>query len=135
MAAHNPEARRFHESLTRVKASADFYRLFYERFLAGSRETAILFQNRDMGRLQAKLRMTLDMVDENAADHPGLGMYLEMLGHMHEGLHISEDQIAAWREAALATAAECDPQFDATTRAAWEQVLDDLIAKMGLQHH
>ena len=75
--------------------------------------------------------MTLDMVEENAASQAGLSLYLELLGTMHRGMNITQDQLAAWREAAIATAAECDPEFDADTRAAWEGVLDDLVAKMG----
>ena len=75
--------------------------------------------------------MTLDMVNDNAGAQAGLGMYLELLGRIHVGLNITPHQLAAWRDAALATAAECDPEFDAATRAAWEGVLDSLITKMG----
>lgn len=125
------DVRRFRNSLSRAVASVDFYRRFYDRLIAGSPETASLFQGRDLSRIQSKLKMTLDMVNDNAGAQAGLGMYLELLGRIHVGMNITEAQLHAWREAALATAAESDPQFDAATRAAWEGVLDDLVAKMG----
>ena len=122
---------RFRDSLSRASGVSCFYRRFYDRLIAGSPETARLFQERDMSRIQSKLKMTLDMVNDNAGAQAGLGMYLELLGRIHVGMNITQAQLHAWREAALATAAECDPQFDAATRAAWEGVLDDLVAKMG----
>jgi hypothetical protein len=61
-----------------------------------------------------------------------LDMYLEMLGRIHGRLHITATQVVGWKESALATVAECDPLFDVAIRGAWEAVLDDLIAKLGI---
>ncbi len=52
-----------------------------------------------MERIQSKLKMTLAMVDDNAGAQAGLDMYLELLGHIHAGLHINSDQFSAWRDA------------------------------------
>lgn len=120
----------FRDSLKRATEATDFYRQFYERFIADSPEMGRIFKNKDMHRLQSKLRMTLEMVMDNAEEQPGTRMYLEMLGRLHRGLEVSEHHFALWKQAALSTAAECDPGFDADTRLAWEAVVDSLIARI-----
>jgi hemoglobin-like flavoprotein len=130
MSIDEHDVRLFRESLGRIAGTADFQRRFYERFICASPEIAQFFRNRDMGRIQSKLRMTLEMVRGNAADQPGLEMYLGLLGRIHTGLKISGAHFALWRKAAVATVAECDPQADPSILSAWERVIDNLIAKM-----
>jgi len=64
---------------------------------------------------------------DNAAEQPGIKMYLELLGRIHAGLDVSERHFASWKQAAIDTACACDPQLDAATRRAWEAVIDNLI--------
>lgn len=126
------QRQRFKDSRCRAARVPDFYGRFYRRLMDTSAEIAAYFSGRDMKRIERKLRMTLDMVCDNADGQPGLGMYLELLGRTHGAMHISLPFLLIWREALIGTAAECDPEFDGDTRAAWEAVLDDLIAKMNL---
>lgn len=132
MTAADAAHQTFRESLARATAVPDFYSRFYRRFIGSSEEIAVAFRGRDIGRIERKLRMTLDMVKDNANGQPGLTMYLELLGRTHAGMQISPSLFLLWREALINTAADCDPRFDPTARAAWENVLDDLIAKMQL---
>lgn len=132
MSPHDVDLSLFRASLARAVASADFYRRFYERFMAASPEIAKLFHDRDMRRIEAKLRMTLEMVEGNAAEQPGMGMYLELLGRIHRAIGVSGRHFALWRIAAVNTAAECDPEFDADARRAWEGVIDRIAQRMGI---
>ena len=121
----------FHASLDRVVEHPDFFELFYQRFMNSSDEIATLFQHKDMSRIQKKLKMTLETVTENADGQPGLGMYLELLGRIHQRLKITPEQFGMWRNALIETAADCDPQFDPALREVWEQAIDAVIKKMG----
>ena len=120
----------FHESLNRATAHPDFFHRFYDRFMRSSEEISRIFQGRDMARIEKKLKTTLEMVTENADGQPGLTMYLEMLGRIHDRLQISQAMFDRWRVALIDTAAECDPEFDDATRTAWETVIGDIIAKL-----
>jgi hemoglobin-like flavoprotein len=120
----------FRSSLQRATEDTNFYGAFYDRFISSSPEMGKIFKNKDMHRLQSKLRMTLEMVMDNAADQPGTRMYLEMLGRLHAGLEVSERHFGLWKQAALDTAAESDPGFDDDTRKAWEAVIDSLVARI-----
>jgi len=121
----------FRASLARASGAPDFFDRFYERFIGGSEDMAAIFRNKDMDRIKEKLQMTLEMLCDSAEDKPGLGMYLDLLGKIHQGMRISPRHFTLWRDALTATAAECDPQFDPVARAAWDAVIEDIIAKMG----
>ncbi len=120
----------FHASLERATADPDFFHRFYRRFMADSDEIGRIFEGRDMAKIERKLKTTLEMLTESADNKPGLDMYLEMLGRIHERLQISEAMFTQWRNALIETAAECDPQFDGSTREAWNTVVGDMIAKL-----
>ena len=124
----------FHHSLERVTQHPDFFQLFYRRFMDSSEEIAAMFQNRDMTRIQRKLKMTLQTVNEHSEGQPGLAMYLELLGKIHHKLRITPQQFALWREALIQTAAECDEEFSPEVREAWEQAINAVIDKMQLNH-
>ena len=132
MTAADAAHQRFRDSLARATAAPDFISRFYGRLVGTSEEVAAVFRGRDMGRIERKLRMTLDMVNDNADGQPGLTLYLELLGRTHAAIGISGPLFLLWRDALVATAAECDPRYDPAVRAAWEQVLDELITKMQL---
>ncbi len=120
----------FHGSLDRVMDHPDFFRLFYQRFMASSEEIATMFQNKNMDRIQGKLKMTLETVNEHSEGQPGLGMYLELLGRIHQRLKITPEQFNLWRNALIETAAECDSEFSPPVRKAWEHAIDEVIDKM-----
>lgn len=120
----------FRESLTRVTESELFFELFYDRFMAESEETRTIFQDSDMEHIQNKLKMTLQMVTDTANGLAGQTMYMELLGRIHARLNINREQFEQWRNALINTAAECDPQFDAGIRKAWESTIDQVIVLM-----
>ena len=120
----------FHTSLNRAMDHPDFFQNFYQRFINSSDEIATMFQNKDMERIQKKLKMTLETVTENADGEPGLGMYLELLGRIHHRLKITPEQFALWRNALVETAGECDPEFNRQVSGAWEQAIDEVIDKL-----
>jgi hemoglobin-like flavoprotein len=99
--------------------------------MGDSPEVARFFHGKDIGRIHRKLKMTLEMLADNADGKPGLDLYLDMLGAIHARMDIRAEHLTLWRRALLATAAECDPELDAPTRRAWARVIDDLIAKLG----
>lgn len=130
MNAEDSIFRVFHQSLIRATADPAFFQRFYQGFVADSPEIAAIFHDRDMERIHKKLKTTLEMVADNAADKPGLGMYLEMLGRIHERLNIHPVMFTQWRSALIQTAEDCDPEFNESIRQAWCAVIDDLMAKM-----
>lgn len=121
---------RFQASLARVKAQPEFLERFYASFVGSHPEIAAIFRGRDMSLIQAKLLTTLDMLDGSAANNPGLGMYLELLGRVHARLNISQAMFAQWRDALLETIEECDLDLSDEDRAAWRFVVGELIERM-----
>ena len=129
---HDPtQTARFSGSLARVTSSDDFFSRFYDRFMGDSDDIRNIFRGKDTDRIHRKLKTSLEMLADNAEGQPGLTMYLDMLGSTHRRLQIRPEHFARWREALITTAAEADPQWDTRIRAAWERVIDDMIAKLG----
>jgi hemoglobin-like flavoprotein len=120
----------FHASLDRAMQHPDFLQIFYRRFMDSSEEIADMFKDRDMGRIQKKLKMTLQTVSEHTEGQPGLAMYLELLGRIHQRLDISPEQFTLWRNALIETAEDCDELFTPKLREAWERAIDAVIAQM-----
>lgn len=125
----------FQASLARATQATDFYQRFYEQFMHGKHDASVFFKNKDMQRIQKKLKMTLEMVADHASGRAGLDMYFDMLGKMHERLHIHSEFFAQWQTALIATASVCDPQFSEEIQQAWERVIEDVIDKMGETAH
>ncbi|MEN8166641.1 MAG: globin [Pseudomonadota bacterium] len=121
----------FQSSLQRVLLNPDFFDRFYDRFIDSSPGIAEVFKDLEMRQLKQKLRMTLEMVADIAEGKPGLGMYLEMLGKIHQRLKIEPDYFRLWQQALLATVAEKDPAFDARVEDAWRASIEEVIEQMG----
>lgn len=120
----------FHASLDRTMRHPEFLQSFYRRFMDSSEEIAAMFKGRDMGRIQKKLIMTLQTVSEHTEGQPGLAMYLELLGRIHQRLNITPEQFTLWRNALIETAEECDELFTPQLRGAWERAIDAVIERM-----
>jgi hemoglobin-like flavoprotein len=120
----------FQASLARINDQDLFYEHFYERFFSESEEICGFFHNRDIASIIAKLRVTLMMVAEAAEGKPGLEMYLDMLGGIHRRLQVEPRFFRHWRTALLAMVARYDPQYDEQIDAAWQRVIDHVIACM-----
>jgi hemoglobin-like flavoprotein len=120
----------FRLSLVRATSREDFFDSFYDRFISQSKEIAGFFQHRDMPQLKKKLRETLQMVSESAEGRPGITLYLEMLGRVHDRLHVEREHFDMWQTALLDTVAEYDEVFDERTKTAWTHIIGQMIAQM-----
>lgn len=123
--------RLFHDSLERANRDPTFYARFYRYFIASSDEIAGIFAHRDIVHIQQKLKMTLEMVADDADGEPGVDMYLRTLGNLHARLNVTSEMFGRWRDSLIRTVAEFDPLFDDAVERAWAQVIDRVIAKIG----
>ncbi len=120
----------FQESLARAMADARFLDRFYERFMATSPAIGAIFAGRDMARLKRKLRSSLHVMTLAAEGAPGVGLYVDHLAALHQRFAIPSGMYALWLDALVATAAECDPRFDAALEAAWRAALGPGVARI-----
>jgi hemoglobin-like flavoprotein len=120
----------FRESLARVTAQDGFFDTFYDHFIRQSDEIAAIFQHRDIVMLKKKLRSTLEMVAQTADKQPGMGMYLEMLGRIHQRFNIERRHFDMWKVALLDTVALYDEAYSNRVGAAWSQVIGHVIAQI-----
>jgi hemoglobin-like flavoprotein len=127
---HHRDLNLFRDSLARVTAQDGFYDFFYTQFIRQSDEIAVVFQDRDMDLLKKKLRNTLEMVAQTADSQPGIGMYLEMLGRIHDRFNIKRRHFDMWKLALLDTVALYDEAYSNRIGAAWSQVIDHVIDKI-----
>jgi truncated hemoglobin YjbI len=126
-----PAADAFQESLARASAHPAFLDRFYARFMAASPAIGEIFAGRDMDRLKRKLRSSLHVMTLAAEQAPGVGLYIDHLASLHQRFAIPPAMYALWLDALVATAAECDPEFDATLGAAWRAALAPGVARIG----
>ena len=117
----------FRDSLARVTARDGFLDSFYDHFTAQSQEVAGIFDHRDMDQLKKKLRGTLEMVSQVAEGEPGLDMYMEMLGRVHQRLKIERRHFDMWQAALLDTVASFDEAYTDRIGAAWSQVIGHVV--------
>ena len=133
MNPYETNTRKYCASLSRVARAPDFFDRSYGQFTGNSVDVPERYHNKDIPRINNKLKITLEMLSDNSGGEPGLGMYLELLGKVHACMHISTEHFTLWRKALIATAAECDPDFYSETQASGEGVSNELIA--GMQEH
>lgn len=123
MSVSSAQADAFHASLARASADPCFLDVFYARFMASAPEIAAVFSGKDMEQLKRKLRSSLHVMIFAIDGAPGADMYLDYLGKVHTRLEIAPRMYDAWLDSLVATAAECDPQFDAELDAVWRAVV------------
>jgi hemoglobin-like flavoprotein len=117
----------FRESLDRVSVMQGFFDDFYDHFMAESDEIAGFFLNRDMAQLKKKLQDTLQMVADTVEDKPGLSLYIELLGRIHQRLKVERRHFTMWQAALVDTVALFDDQYDKRTEMAWNRVIGHVI--------
>lgn len=120
----------FRESLARVASQTGFFDSFYDRFMGQSEEITAIFVNRDMAQLKHKLKETLQILADTAEGRPGFGLYVEMLGRIHQRLNVTRAHFDMWREALLDTIAVYDEQYNLRVRLAWQRVIDSVIDQL-----
>ena len=126
----NDNLKLFRDSLARVSSKDGFFDSFYDRFLRQSDEIASIFRHRDMDQLKRKLRGTLEMVALTAEGKPGLALYLEMLGRIHQRLNVTPRHFEMWKVALLDTVTVYDPEFNEQVGAAWSQIIGTVIDRV-----
>jgi hemoglobin-like flavoprotein len=117
----------FRDSLARVTARDGFFDSFYDHFISQSDEIAAIFLHRDMDQIKSKLRSTLEMVARTAEDQSGIQLYMEMLGRIHQRLHVERRHFDMWQVALLDTVAVYDEAYSDRVGAAWSQVIGTVI--------
>ena len=120
----------FRQSLRRVTRKAGFFDSFYDNFMGQSEEIAEFFHNRDMHQLKHKLQETLQMLTDTVEGRPGSGLYIEMLGRIHQRLTVERKHFVMWEEALLETVESYDDEFDGRIQAAWREVIESVIERM-----
>jgi hemoglobin-like flavoprotein len=124
---HHDNLTLFRESLARVTAHAGFFDSFYDHFMAQSEEIAVIFVRRDMAQLKQKLQETLQILADTVEGRPGFGLYVEMLGRIHQRLNINRLHFEMWRDALVDTVEVFDEQYSSQIRRAWLGEIDSVI--------
>jgi hemoglobin-like flavoprotein len=125
-----PSLKCFQESLRRISQKPGFYDCFYDSFMAQSEEIAQIFNTRDMDLLKHKLQETLQMVDSAVEGKPGIVIYLEMLGRIHQRLKVDQRHFEMWQDALMHTVKHYDDEFDPQVQAAWEDAIQMVLDLM-----
>ena len=135
MASPDPQ-QLFRDSLDRCRQREDFLDHFYDRFMASSDEVREKFARTDFDRQKQRLlealRLAADVVDGDARAMRHLHERAE--SHGRHGLDIKPELYDLWLDSLMATAAECDPNFDEAIEEAWRSVLGHIIAYMQLHY-
>jgi hemoglobin-like flavoprotein len=116
----------FEASLKRCEARADFLDVFYEKFLASSREVAEKFAGTDFARQKEALRASFQHLVLVARDpKQGPDPYLEDVAVRHGAgrLAIGAHLYDLWLDSLLETVRACDPECFPEVEAAWEEVM------------
>lgn len=126
----------FLSSLERCAAREGFIPTFYERFRGSSREIRARFLTTDFtkqhGMLLRSLRLAAGAVTGEAASLAELWARTET--HDRHHLNIPAWMYKEWLDAALATAAEFDPDWSPVVEDAWQMVLGHVAAHM-MRHY
>jgi hemoglobin-like flavoprotein len=120
----------FQQSLRRVCLKTGFYDSFSGNFIAQSEEISGFFHAKDTTQLKHKLQETLQMVSDVAEGKPGLVLYLETLGRIHQRLNVEQRHLEMWKDALLKTVKCYDDDYDSQVKAGWVVVIDMTIAFM-----
>jgi PAS domain S-box-containing protein len=120
----------FLHSLERCNENADFIPLFYQRFMASSPEIAERFRLTDFGKQNQMLLRSLELA---ASAMQGKGMQeLRERAKSHDRYHliIRPELYECWLEELIATARECDREWNENIESAWRKILGYVIACM-----
>ena len=118
--------RTFEASLARCNANPAFLDRFYAIFLASSPKVREKFAQTDFARQKAALQASFTAMlaaarGETASSSRNLNDLAER--HSSRQLNIGSELYDLWLDSLLAGVKECDPQYDAQVRDAWERVM------------
>ena len=118
--------RTFEASLARCNASPAFLDRFYAIFLGSSPKVREKFAHTDFVRQKAALQASFTaMLAAARGDTASSSKNLNDLAERHSSrqLNIGSELYDLWLDSLLAAVKECDPQYDAQVRDAWERVM------------
>ena len=116
----------FDGSLGRCTSQSRFLDLFYTKFLASSPKIREKFKDTDFVRQKRALKASLHMILLAAGDEGSdPGKYLSDVAEKHSAkqLDVGAELYDLWLDSLLETVEECDPEFSATVRKSWEDVM------------
>ena len=115
----------FEASLARCNANPAFLDRFYAIFLASSPKVREKFAQTDFVRQKAALQASFTAMLSAARGETASDQNLNGLAERHSShqLNIGAELYDLWLDSLLATVKECDPQYDAPVRDAWERVM------------
>jgi hemoglobin-like flavoprotein len=116
----------FDGSLGRCTSQPRFLDLFYAKFLASSPKVREKFKDTDFVRQKRALKASLHMILLAAGDESGdPGTYLSDVAEKHNARHldVGAELYDLWLDSLLETVEECDPEYSAEVRQAWEEVM------------
>ncbi|MCG6926046.1 MAG: globin [Acidobacteria bacterium] len=116
----------FDGSLGRCTSQSRFLDLFYAKFLASSPKVREKFKDTDFVRQKRALKASLHMILLAAGDESGdPGTYLSDVAEKHNAKHldVGAELYDLWLDSLLETVEECDPEYSAEVRQAWEEVM------------
>ena len=117
----------FEASLKRCEARADFFDVFYEKFLAASPEVAEKFAGTDFSRQKELLRVSLHHLLLVARDtKQGPDPWLEDVAVKHGAgkLAIGAHLYDLWLDSLIETVRICDPECFPEVEKAWMDLAD-----------
>jgi len=120
----------FLASLERCEASDRFAPRFYRRFLSASEEIARMFRFTDFSRQQRMLIKSLELSAKATLGDPEGLREIQARTESHQRLAITAEMYDVWLASAIATARECDPEWDAEIQQAWRTLLGFIVRHM-----
>lgn len=116
-------ATRFNKSFMRCMADRTFFDKFYALFTSASPQIRDKFKNTDFNRQKRMLEESLNAIVASSEQNGPSDDFLARLAQHHNQLKIDPAHYQIWEDCLLQTAAQCDPDFDDETKAAWRAVM------------
>ena len=111
------------DSLRECLKNDQFFAIFYEHFHAASPEIAALFDKTNMVQLNKMMENSLFRIVAASESNWDSDQDLQELARSHKNMNIKPEHYKFWELSLLATVAECDPNYNPETKAAWKNIL------------
>jgi hemoglobin-like flavoprotein len=115
----------FHASLARCNQHGDFFKRFYEIFMASSVEVKEVFKNTDMQKQVKMLRDSFYATKLASSDSAIIKANLQKiaLAHSKREPKVRPEHFDLWLQSLIQTVLEFDAQYDMEIAAAWKAMM------------